>query len=200
MKFSESWLREWVNPALSTQELAHQLTMIGLEVDAQDPVAGEFNDVVVGHVVECAQHPDADKLRVLKIDIGSEALLDIVTAAPNCRLGLKVPVALVGAVLPDGTKIKPAKLRGQPSHGMLCSFGTLGMGCDTPGVTELEDNAPIGASLRSYLQLDDFSIELNVTANRADCLSLRGIAREIAVLNNLPVNAPVIKQTETLEK
>ncbi|MGL5290739.1 MAG: YtpR family tRNA-binding protein, partial [Vibrionaceae bacterium] len=200
MKFSESWLREWVSPALSTEELAHQLTMIGLEVDAQDPVAGEFNDVVVGHIVECAQHPDADKLRVTKIDVGGEALLDVVTAAPNCREGLKVPVALVGAVLPDGLKIKPAKLRGLPSHGMLCSFGTLGMGCDLPGVTELEENAPVGASLRNYLQLDDFTIELNVTANRADCLSLRGIAREIAVLNKLPMNEPLIETVAASEK
>ncbi|MGL5249574.1 MAG: YtpR family tRNA-binding protein, partial [Enterovibrio sp.] len=200
MKFSESWLREWVNPALSTEELAHQLTMIGLEVDAQDPVAGDFNDVVIGHVVECAQHPDADKLRVTKVDVGGEALLDIVCGAPNCRQGLKVAVAVVGAVLPGDFKIKAAKLRGQPSHGMLCSFSELGISCDSAGIIELDSDAPIGTSLRSYLQLDDYSIDLNVTANRADCLSLRGIAREIAVLNQLPMNVPTIAPVAACEK
>ena len=121
MKFSESWLREWVNPTLSTLELAEQISMAGLEVDGIDPVAGEFNAVVVGEVVACARHPEADKLQVTKVDIGGPELLDIVCGAANCRLGLKVVVATVGAVLPGDFKIKPAKLRGQPSNGMLCS-------------------------------------------------------------------------------
>lgn len=122
MKFSELWLREWVNPAISSDDLAHQITMAGLEVDGVDAVAGEFNGVVVGHVVECGQHPNADKLRVTKIDVGGDRLLDIVCGAPNCRQGLKVAVATVGAVLPGDFKIKAAKLRGEPSEGMLCSF------------------------------------------------------------------------------
>lgn len=122
MKFSELWLREWVNPAISSDDLAHQITMAGLEVDGVDAVAGEFNGVVVGHVVECGQHPNADKLRVTKIDVGGDRLLDIVCGAPNCRQGLKVAVATVGAVLPGDFKIKAAKLRGESSEGMLCSF------------------------------------------------------------------------------
>lgn len=122
MKFSELWLREWVNPAISSDALAHQITMAGLEVDGVEAVAGEFNGVVVGEVVECGQHPNADKLRVTKVNVGGDRLLDIVCGAPNCRQGLKVAVATVGAVLPGDFKIKAAKLRGEPSEGMLCSF------------------------------------------------------------------------------
>ena len=122
MKFSEKWLREWVNPSISTDELSEQLSMAGLEVDGVEAVAGEFSGVVVGEVVECGQHPDADKLQVTKINVGDDELLDIVCGAPNCRQGLKVAVAKVGAVLPGNFKIKKAKLRGQPSFGMLCSF------------------------------------------------------------------------------
>lgn len=122
MKFSELWLREWVNPALDSAALAEQITMAGLEVDGVDVVAGAFHGVVVGEVVECGQHPNADKLRVTKINVGGDRLLDIVCGAPNCRQGLKVAVATVGAVLPGDFKIKAAKLRGEPSEGMLCSF------------------------------------------------------------------------------
>ena len=119
MKFSEKWLREWVNPALNTDELCEQISMAGLEVDGVEPAAADFSGVLIGEVVECSQHPDADKLRVTKINVGADELLDIVCGAPNCRLGLKVAVACVGAVLPGDFKIKKAKLRGQPSHGML---------------------------------------------------------------------------------
>ncbi len=190
MKFSEQWLREWVNPAISTNELSEQLSMAGLEVDDVSPVAEDFSGVVVGEVVECGQHPDADKLQVTKINVGGDELLDIVCGAPNCRLGIKVAVAMVGAVLPGNFKIKKAKLRGQPSFGMLCSFSELGMGDDHSGIMELPLEAPIGADLRTYLDLDDKSIEVDLTPNRADCLGMKGIAREVGVLNQLDVTEP----------
>ncbi|MDF4798275.1 phenylalanine--tRNA ligase subunit beta, partial [Vibrio parahaemolyticus] len=155
MKFSESWLREWVNPAVTTDELTHQITMAGLEVDDVLPVAGSFTGVKVGHVVECGQHPDADKLRVTKVDVGEEELLDIVCGAHNCRQGLKVAVATVGAVLPGDFKIKKAKLRGQPSHGMLCSFTELGIDVESDGIMELAEDAVIGTDFREFLGLDD---------------------------------------------
>ncbi|ATM86057.1 MULTISPECIES: phenylalanine--tRNA ligase subunit beta [Yersinia] len=185
MKFSELWLREWVNPAISSDELTHQITMAGLEVDGVEPVAGEFNGVVVGHVVECGQHPNADKLRVTKIDVGGDRLLDIVCGAPNCRQGLKVAVATVGAVLPGDFKIKAAKLRGEPSEGMLCSFSELAISEDHDGIIELPADAPIGVDIREYLKLDDKTIEISVTPNRADCLGIIGVARDVAVVNQL---------------
>ncbi len=190
MKFSESWLREWVNPAISTDELTHQITMAGLEVDDVLPVAGTVNGVQVGQVVECAQHPDADKLRITKVDVGEAELLDIVCGAPNCRQGLKVAVATVGAVLPGDFKIKKAKLRGQPSHGMLCSFSELGIDIESDGIMELPQDAEIGKDFREFLDLDDVTIDVDLTSNRADCFSLRGLAREVGVLNRAEVVAP----------
>ncbi|WP_345853241.1 phenylalanine--tRNA ligase subunit beta [Shewanella algae] len=190
MKFSESWLREWVNPAISRDELTHQITMAGLEVDDIIAVAGDFSGVVVGEVVECGQHPDADKLRVTKVNVGGEELLDIVCGAPNCRQGLKVAVAVVGAVLPGDFKIKKAKLRGQPSHGMLCSYGELGIEIESDGIIELPLDAPIGTDIREYLQLNDVIIDVDLTANRADCLGMVGLAREVGVLNRLNVTEP----------
>ncbi len=192
MKFSESWLREWVNPALDSTALSEQLSMAGLEVDGMDKVAGDFHGVVVGEVVECGKHPEADKLQVTKVNIGGAELLDIVCGARNCRLGLKVAVATVGAVLPGNFEIKQAKLRGQPSHGMLCSFSELGMADDSDGIIELPVDAPIGQDLRQYLALDDLSIEVDLTPNRADCLGIKGLAREVAVLNKLSVCEPEI--------
>lgn len=192
MKFSESWLREWVNPALDSTALSEQLSMAGLEVDGMDKVAGDFHGVVVGEVVECGKHPEADKLQVTKVNIGGAELLDIVCGAKNCRLGLKVAVATVGAVLPGNFEIKQAKLRGQPSHGMLCSFSELGMADDSDGIIELPVDAPIGQDLRQYLALDDLSIEVDLTPNRADCLGIKGLAREVAVLNKLSVCEPEI--------
>ncbi|MCG3733517.1 phenylalanine--tRNA ligase subunit beta [Vibrio cincinnatiensis] len=192
MKFSESWLREWVNPAVTTDELTHQITMAGLEVDDVLPVAGTFTGVKVGHVVECGQHPDADKLRVTKVDVGEEELLDIVCGAPNCRQGLKVAVATVGAVLPGDFKIKKAKLRGQPSHGMLCSFSELGIDVESNGIMELADDAVIGTDFREFLTLDDVTIDVDLTSNRADCFSLRGMAREVGVLNRADVVEPAV--------
>jgi len=193
MKFSEKWLREWVNPALSSEELAEQITMAGLEVDAITPVAGEFTGVLVGQVVECEQHPNADKLRVTKIDVGQDALLDIVCGAPNCRQGIKVAVATVGAVLPGNFKIKKAKLRGQPSFGMLCSYSELQISDDHDGIIELPVDAPIGSDIRDFLNLDDVIIDVDLTPNRADCLGMKGLAREVGVLNNIDVKALIVE-------
>ncbi|TCK01587.1 phenylalanyl-tRNA synthetase beta subunit [Volucribacter psittacicida] len=190
MKFSELWVREWVNPAMTTEQLCEQITMLGLEVDDVANVAGEFTGVVVGEVVACEKHPDADKLRVTKVNVGSERLLDIVCGAPNCRQGLKVACAVDGAVLPGNFKIKKTKLRGQPSEGMLCSYSELGITEDHDGIIELPVDAPIGTDLRQYLQLDDKSIEISLTPNRADCLSISGIARELGVANKLSLNPP----------
>ncbi|MDP2560322.1 phenylalanine--tRNA ligase subunit beta [Psychrobium sp. 1_MG-2023] len=187
MKFSESWLREWVNPNVTSDELSAQLTMAGLEVDDVTPVAASFTNVVVGEVVECGQHPDADKLQVTKINVGDDELVDIVCGAKNCRQGLKVAVAKVGAVLPGDFKIKKAKLRGQPSFGMLCSFSELGMADDSDGILELPSDAPIGTCVREYLSLDDVTIDVDLTANRADCLGIKGLAREVAVLNRTEI-------------
>ncbi|MGC6377366.1 phenylalanine--tRNA ligase subunit beta [Bisgaard Taxon 45] len=197
MKFSESWVREWVNPAISTAQLCDQITMLGLEVDDVEKVAGDFSGVVVGEVVECAQHPDADKLRVTKVNVGGERLLDIVCGAPNCRQGLKVACATDGALLPGDFKIKKTKLRGQPSEGMLCSFSELGIDVESDGIIELPQDAPIGTNLRDYLKLDDNAIEISLTPNRADCLSIAGIAREVGVINKLAVNAPHFDAVKT---
>ncbi len=190
MKFSELWLREWVNPAIDSDALSNQITMAGLEVDGVEPVSGAFNGVVVGEVLECAQHPNADKLRVTKVNVGGDRLLDIVCGAPNCRQGLKVAVATVGAVLPGDFKIKAAKLRGEPSEGMLCSFSELGISDDHSGIIELPADAPIGTDIREYLKLDDNTIEISVTPNRADCLGIIGVARDVAVLNQAPLVEP----------
>lgn len=196
MKFSEKWLREWVNPAISTAELSEQLSMAGLEVDGVEAVAAEFTGVVVGRVVACGQHPNADKLRVTKVNVGGDELLDIVCGAPNCRQGLKVAVATVGAVLPGDFKIKKAKLRGEPSMGMLCSFSELGISDDHDGIIELPQDAPVGMDIREYLNLDDKTIEVDLTPNRADCLGIRGIAREVGVLNNVDVCEPQVDAVE----
>ena len=190
MKFSEQWVREWVSPAINTEQLCEQITMLGLEVDGVEAVAGEFSSVIVGEVVECAQHPDADKLRVTKVNVGGDHLLDIVCGAPNCRQGLKVACAVEGAILPGNFKIKKTKLRGQPSEGMLCSYSELGISEDHSGIIELPQDAPIGTELREYLKLDDQAVEISLTPNRADCLSIAGVAREIAVVNKLTLNQP----------
>ncbi|QTF08239.1 phenylalanine--tRNA ligase subunit beta [Brenneria izadpanahii] len=192
MKFSELWLREWVNPAIDSEALSEQITMAGLEVDDVEPVAGAFHGVVVGEVMECGQHPNADKLRVTKVNVGGDRLLDIVCGAPNCRQGLKVAVATIGAVLPGDFKIKAAKLRGEPSEGMLCSFSELGISDDHDGIIELPLDAPIGTNIRDYLKLDDNAIDISVTPNRADCLGIIGVARDVAALNQLPLTEPEI--------
>ncbi len=193
MKFSEQWLREWVNPSVTTEELCHQLTMAGLEVDAVEPVAGSFDGVVVGEVVKVEPHPDADKLRVTQVNVGQEELLTIVCGADNVREGMRVPTAMVGAKLPGDFKIKKAKLRGVPSFGMLCSASEIGLAESSSGLMELPADATVGEDLRVYLQLEDVTIELGLTPNRSDCLSVAGIAREVGVLNQYPVEGPVIE-------
>lgn len=189
MKFSEQWLREWVNPDVTTAELSHQLTMAGLEVDAIEPVAAEFNNVVVGEVVSLEQHPDADRLRVCQVNVGSETL-SIVCGAPNVAQGQKVPAALIGAKLPGGLKIKKSKLRGVESFGMLCSPVELGMADSSDGLMLLPADAEPGANVRELLGLDDRTIEIGLTPNRGDCLSVAGIAREAGVINQLAVEGP----------
>ncbi len=192
MRFSDKWLREWVNPPVGAQELAEQLTMAGLEVDALEPVAGAFEGVLVGEVLEVSAHPDADKLRVCQVAIGDDTL-QIVCGAPNVQAGMKAPTAVVGAKLPGGLAIKKAKLRGVASAGMLCSARELGLAEDASGLMALPPDAPPGSALADYLQLDDVSIEVDLTPNRGDCLSLRGIAREIGVLNRAPVTGPAME-------
>lgn len=182
MKFSERWLREWVNPSVNTEELAHILTMAGLEVEAIEPVAGEFDQTVIGQVCNIEKHPDAEKLNVCSVDIGADEKLQIVCGASNVREGLKAPVALVGATLPGGMKIKKAKLRGVESFGMLCSAKELGIAESADGLLELAEDAPVGKDIRDYMWLDDCSIELGLTPNRGDCLSIAGVAREIGTL------------------
>jgi phenylalanyl-tRNA synthetase beta chain len=189
MKLSESWLREWVNPDFDTAALVEKLTNAGLEVDGVEPVAGEFSGVLVGQVTSVTPHPDADKLRLTKVDVGAEELLDIVCGASNVREGLKVPVAVIGAVLPGNFKIKKAKLRGVPSFGMLCSTKELGLAESADGLMELSDTATVGADFRDYMQLDDVAIDIDLTPNRSDCLSVAGIAREVGVLTSTDVCA-----------
>ncbi|MGQ9426133.1 phenylalanine--tRNA ligase subunit beta [Gilvimarinus sp. F26214L] len=190
MKISESWLREWVSPDIDTAALAEQLTMAGLEVDAIEPVAGEFTGVVVGEIVAAEQHPDADKLQVCQVNAGGDGNLQVVCGAPNARPGIRVPFATIGAVLPGNFKIKKAKLRGVESQGMLCAQTELQAGDDDSGLWELPGDAPVGTALEEYLKLSDSVIEVDLTPNRGDCLSMRGIAREIGVLNRLPVTEP----------
>ncbi|MBL4827965.1 MAG: phenylalanine--tRNA ligase subunit beta [Spongiibacteraceae bacterium] len=186
MKVSEQWLREWVNPTISTEELVAQMTMAGLEVDGIEPVAGEFSGVLVGEIVSIEQHPNADKLRVCQVR-GGESVVQVVCGAPNAKAGLKVPFATVGARLPSdqpgGFKIKKAKLRGVESLGMLCAEQELGLSEASDGLMELPLDAPVGTNVRDYLKLDDSIIDIDLTPNRADCLSVEGIARDVAVLN-----------------
>lgn len=194
MIFSEQWLREWVSPSIETQELMDQLTMAGLEVDGCEAVAREFSHVVVAKIESVEKHPDADKLNVCVVSDGADKF-QVVCGAPNARAGLLAPFAKVGAQLlaPGETKpfkIKAAKLRGVESNGMLCSADELGLDEDSDGLLELPDDAPIGEDVRSYLSLEDSSIELDLTPNRGDCLGMIGLAREVGVLARLDVNEP----------
>ncbi len=190
MKFSEAWLREWVDPGMSTETLVHELTMAGLEVDGFEPVAPAFEKVVVGQVTSCVAHPDARKLSVCIVDVGGSKPLQIVCGAPNVVEGMKSPTALVGARLPGGTKIRKAALRGMESRGMLCSEIELGLGGDADGIMALPADAPVGADLRDYLSLDDIVIDVDLTPNRGDCFSVLGIARETAVKSRKELSWP----------
>jgi phenylalanyl-tRNA synthetase beta chain len=191
MKFSEAWLREWVNPPIGREALFEQLTMAGLEIEGFEPVADAFTGVVVGEVVSVSAHPDADKLSVCEVNDGANRL-QVVCGAPNVHAGMKSAFARVGAVLPGNFKIKQAKLRGVASQGMLCSAAELGVGDDHDGIVELDAGLAPGREVREALSLDDVTAELNLTPNRGDCLSIRGLAREVGVLNDMPVDVPAV--------
>lgn len=194
MKVSEQWLREWVDPAISSAELVAQLTMAGLEVDSVEPAAPPFEKVVVGRVIDLIPHPDADRLWVATVAVGGAEPLQIVCGAPNVAVGLCAPAALIGAVLPGGLKIRPSKLRGVESQGMLCSAKELGLAESSDGLLPLPTDSRPGQNVRELLALDDTLIEIELTPNRGDCLGMEGIAREVATLNRrefrpLPVEA-----------
>ncbi len=192
MKVSVSWLKELVDINLSIDELAHTLTMAGLEVEEISPVAAPFDSIVVAEVKSTAAHPNADKLRVCEVDAGTGTLLQIVCGAPNVAPGMRVPCALVGAKLP-GLEIKQAKLRGVESNGMLCSARELGLSDDHGGLLALTADAPIGQSIRKYLDLDDVYLTLKMTPNRGDCLSMIGIARDLAAITGATLKIPTIQ-------
>ena len=190
MQFSEDWLRTFVNPNLSSEELSHALTMAGLEVEEMTPVAKPFTKVVIGEIIEAAKHPDADRLQVCKVNVGKETL-QIVCGASNARVGLKAPCALVEAELP-GFAIKEAKVRGVESFGMMCSAKELGLAGEASGLLELPADATVGQDIREYLSLNDNLFTLKLTPNRADCLSILGIARDVVAITGAPLTLPKI--------
>ncbi|MDO8713072.1 MAG: phenylalanine--tRNA ligase subunit beta [Polynucleobacter sp.] len=196
MQFSESWLRQYVNPSLDSNALGHAMTMAGLEVEDQHSVAPAFTKIVIAQILSAEQHPDADRLRVCKVDAGTGQELQIVCGAPNARAGIKIPCAMVGAELPpaeSGGKpfmIKVGKLRGVESQGMLCSGRELGLGDDHEGILELPADAPVGEDIRKYLDLDDQIFVIKLTPNKADCLSLMGMAREVSAITGAALCAP----------
>lgn len=198
MKISEQWLRKWVNPTISANAIGEQLTMAGLELDDLTKVAKDFTGVVVGEVVEVTQHPDADRLKVTKVNVGEAELLQIVCGAPNVAVGAKVPVALIGAVLPENFKIKKGKLRGVESHGMLCGASEIDLEDEVDGLLILPSDAPVGMNIRDYLALDNHILDISITPNRGDCFSIRGIARELAVINQMPFHLPFTDNTPTI--
>ncbi|MHB1093002.1 phenylalanine--tRNA ligase subunit beta [Thiobacillus sp.] len=196
MQFPESWLRNLVNPALDTAQLAHVMTMAGLEVEALTPAAPPFNNVVVAEILSAEKHPDADRLRVCQVDIGEASPVTIVCGAPNAAAGLKVPCARPGAILP-GIEIKVAKVRGVESFGMLCSTRELGLEGVVDGLMVLPEDAPVGEDFRNWLNLDDTLITLKLTPNRADCLSMQGLAREVGAITGADVRLPQVQAIDT---
>ncbi len=188
MRVSEQWLREWCDPALDAAGIGERLTMAGIEVGAIELVAEVLEHVVVARIVDTRPHPDAERLRLCTVEAGpGDAPLNIVCGAPNARPGLIVPLAKVGARLPGGVRIKSSKIRGEASEGMLCSARELGLGDGEAGLLELPTDAPVGTALRDYLQLDDRIIEVELTPNRGDCLSVAGLARELAAITQTPL-------------
>jgi len=185
MKFSEKWLREIVNPPIDSETLMHQLTMAGLEVDGNEPACKPFNGLVVAEVKSVSKHPDADKLHICEVDCGEKELLTIVCGAANVREGLRTVLAKVGASLADKPKLEAVALKGVTSHGMLCSASEIGLGEENDGIIELSSHEPVGKPLNEIVDIDDNVIEISLTPNRGDCLSLRGIAREVAVFNQI---------------
>src|SRR5690242_15535899 len=179
MRFSENWLRSLVEIPADRAGLVERLTLSGLEVESVEAIGAQLEGVIVARISECTPHPDADKLRVCRVETGAGEV-QIVCGAPNARAGLKAPLATIGATLPNGIAIKAAKLRGVESQGMLCSAKELGVDADASGLMELPDDAPVGAPLAQYLGLPDASIELKLTPNRSDCLGMRGLADEVA--------------------
>ena len=180
MKFNERWIREWVDPPIDTEELTTRLTAVGLEVESIAPVAGTIDHVAVAEIIDVAPHPAADKLHLCDVNDGTGSTHRVVCGAPNVRPGMRAAYARAGARLPDGTKIRNSRIRGETSHGMLCSARELGLGDDADGILELDPEAPPGADLVAWLELDDATIEVGLTPNRGDCLCILGIAREIA--------------------
>jgi phenylalanyl-tRNA synthetase beta chain len=195
MIFSEQWLREWTNPEIDTEALGAQITMAGLEVDSIEAVAAPFSGIIVAQVTSCESHPNADKLKICSVHDGVQSFR-VVCGAPNVTAGMKVPFARVGATLPGDFKIKKAKIRGEESHGMLCSEAELSLAEHSDGLMELPADAPMGEDIRKYLKLNDFSIDVDLTPNRGDCLSIIGLAREVAVLNKLDLVSPVTQKSE----
>lgn len=198
MKFSENWLRELIDLPVTTEKLLEQLNLLGLEVDSVEPVAPVFSAVVVAEITGLEPHPEADRLRVCQVNAGQGSSLQIVCGAANAAVGLKAPLALAGAQLPNDMKIRKSKLRGVESFGMLCSEAELGLLENAAGLMVLPPDAPVGQDIRQYLQLDDRAIEIDLTPNRGDCLSLRGVARELAVANRLayvPASIPPVSAT-----
>lgn len=196
MQFPYSWLKELVHTQQTPDELAHMLTMSGLEVEEIELAAPEFSGVVIAEVKSVEKHPDADRLNVTQVDVGAETLLQIVCGAPNVKVGMKVPCAMDGALLPGDFKIKPTKMRGVMSNGMLCSARELGLSEKADGLLELPEQAPIGVSIREFLDLDDTLFTLKITPNRTDCLSLKGIAREVGALTQTKVHFPEIAEVK----
>ena len=193
MQFSEHWLRQFVNPKLDADELGHALTMAGLEVEEQKLATLLFNNVVVGEIISAEKHPDADRLQLCKVDVGQDKPLQIVCGAPNARVGLKAPCAMVGAKLAD-FKIKRAKVRGIESLGMMCSAKELGLTEEADGLLEFPATATIGQDVREYLDLDDTLYTIKLTPNRADCLSILGVARDVVAITGAPLTLPAINE------
>ncbi len=194
MKISEQWLRAWVNPDLSAVELAEQLTLLGLEVDEVEPVEPTFTKVVVGEILAAAPHENADSLRVCRVSVGGDQDLQIVCGAPNAATGLKAPVAMVGARLAGGMKIRKSKLRGVESQGMLCSAAELELSVEADGLMALPEDAPVGTPLESYLQLNDTILHVELTPDRGDCLSAQGLARDLSAKNDLDITRPDLQE------
>jgi phenylalanyl-tRNA synthetase beta chain len=195
MQFSENWLRTMVDPKMTSDELAHLLTMSGLEVEEVEEVAPPFNNVVVAEIREIVKHPDADRLNVCQVDVGTGTLLNIVCGAPNVRVGMKVPCAMAGAILPPGPdgkpfEIKVGKLRGVESQGMLCSARELKLSEENAGLMDLPEDAQVGQNFRDYYQLNDLKFTIKLTPNKADCLSVLGVAREVSALTGTPLTLP----------
>jgi phenylalanyl-tRNA synthetase beta chain len=195
MQFSENWLRTMVDPKMTSDELAHLLTMSGLEVEEVEEVAPPFNNVVVAEIREIMKHPDADRLNVCQVDVGTGTLLNIVCGAPNVRVGMKVPCAMEGAILPPGAdgkpfEIKVGKLRGVESQGMLCSARELKLSEENAGLMDLPEDAQVGQNFRDYYQLNDLKFTIKLTPNKADCLSVLGVAREVSALTGTPMTLP----------